>query len=115
MPQQQEAQYGEPTPLFQQNEIAQKERIQNSHLDPLLILQSPLEHPKHRINPQIHRHIRTPSEDPILNGNPFIAVVDVSGIHHLPVTTTDLSNSGEAGGNAAAGAGQLRYHHYHCD
>ena len=45
MPQKQATQHGEPTPPFQQNEMAQKERIQNSHLDTLLILQSPLEHP----------------------------------------------------------------------
>ena len=39
--------------------------IQNTYLDALLILQSSLEHPKHRINLQIHHQIRTPSEDPI--------------------------------------------------
>ena len=47
------------------NETAQKERIQNSHLDTLLILQSPLEHPKHCINLQIHHQIQTPSKDPM--------------------------------------------------
>jgi len=61
MPPQQATQHGEPTPPFQQKETVQKERIQDSHLDTLLILQSPLEHPKHRsINLQIyHRRLES--------------------------------------------------------
>ena len=62
MPQKQATQHGEP---FQQNETAQKERIQNSYLDTLLILQSPLEHRKHHNHLQIHHQIRTPSKDSI--------------------------------------------------
>jgi len=64
-PQQQAVQHDEPTPPFQQNETMPQEKIQSSHLDTLLILQSSLKHPKHRINLQIHHQIRTPSEDPI--------------------------------------------------
>jgi len=39
--------------------------LQKTYLDTLLILQSPLEHPQHRIDLQIHHQIRTPREDPI--------------------------------------------------
>jgi len=42
-----------------------KENIQWSYLDALLILQSPLENPQHRINLQVHHQVRAASEDPI--------------------------------------------------
>ena len=76
--------------LFFMNKHSAIGTIQKSHLDARLILQSPLEHPQHRINLQICQQIRTPSEGPIRTFPPACII-------HTPLCTLRMRHAEHLG------------------